>query len=102
MLLDVITGVGLTLVKAILGPLFYAITPLTLSLGFTLLKFQYGVRQQEETVKIPWAIHYRDAIDLNYANDIEFAFPIDINNPTIINAAVQDVIEVVQEFIQAG
>lgn len=102
MIMDVISGGALTIASAILGSLQYYLTPLTLALGFKMLKLQYGGAQADQVVKVPWAVHYRDAIDLNYAYDLEFAFPIDIADPEIINKAVQVVVDATFSFSRDG
>lgn len=102
MLMDVIAGGALTVAKAVFGSMMNYFTPLTLSLGFKMLKFQYGTLQEEEVVKAPWAVHYRDAIDMNYAYDLEFAFPIDINDPSILNDAVKIVVDETTTFSSNG
>ena len=88
--------------KAIFGSMVNKFTPLTLALAFKMLKFQYGKLQEEEVVKTPWAIHYRDAIDMNYAYDMEFAFPIDITNPEILNDAVKVVVDLTGSYSKHG
>ena len=92
----------MALAKTILGSLLTKITPLSLALGFKLLKFQYGDLQENEVVKIPWAVHYRDAIDLTYAYDMEFAFPIDIDNPVILTEASKTVIDLTKSYSENG
>ena len=102
MILDLITGGASSIAKAIFGSVFNQLTPLSLSLAFKMLKVQYGWLQHENVVKMPWAIHYRDAIDLTYAYDIEFAFPIDISNPQILIDAVGVVVSLTNQCCTTG
>ena len=102
MILDLLTGGALSLAKAIFGSTVNQLTPLSLALGFKLLKIQYGLLQHEKVVKVPWAIHYRDAIDMNYAYDIEFAFPIDIANPQILINTVGYVVSLTDKYSRTG
>ena len=92
----------MSLGKAIFSSMLNKFTPLTLSLAFKMLKFQYGKLQGDEIVKVPWAIHYRDAIDLNYAYDTEFAFPLDIKDPKVINDAVKVVVDTTASYAATG
>ena len=102
MIMDVIAGGAMSIANKILGSMINYITPLTLALAFKMLKYQYGCLQKDEVVKIPWAVHYRDAIDMNYAYDMEFAFPIDIQDPWILNEAVQIVVDHSVNFSSKG
>ncbi len=102
MIMDVVAGGAMSMEKAILGSMQSKFTPLTLALAFKMLKFQYDQHQNDEIVKAPWAIHYRDAIDLNYAYDIEFAFPIDIKDPKVLNDAVNIVIDHTTSYSKKG
>ena len=68
------------------------LTPFALSAWFEGLKFQYGTLQGDEIVRTPWAVHFRDGIDLTPAYNIEFAFSIDINNPTKAVKAIRVVL----------
>ncbi len=67
-----------------------------------MLKIQYGLFQSHENVKVPWAVHYRDGIDLSYAYDMEFAFPIDIENPQVLIDAIQVVIDHTEKYALDG
>lgn len=62
----------MSIMKSIFGSLVNNLTPVSLALAFKMLKIQYGILQSDNLVKIPWAIHYRDAIDMNYAYDMLF------------------------------
>lgn len=88
--------------KAIFDSMMTKFTPLTLALAFKMLKIQYGKLQEAEIVKAPWAVHYRDAIDMNYAYDMEFAFPIDISDPWILNQAVKVVVDLTASYSKNG
>ena len=76
--------------------------PVSLMVGFQLVKLQYGATQKEEVVRTPWAIHYRDGIDLMTVYDVEFAFPVDITNPSNVHDAVRRVIDIVQDYAYNG
>ena len=101
MILDVVTGEALTLAKAVIQTLPAAVQLLLFPLALKVLEWQYG-NQQEEVVKVPWAIHYRDGIDLSYAYDIEFGFPLDINNPTVLINAVDAVVTTTRRYAIDG
>lgn len=73
-----------------------------LGLGFQALKLQYGTLQEKEVVKTPWAVHYRDGIDLMPVTDMEFAFPIDINNPIKAVKAIHAVIDITKNYALKG
>ena len=77
-------------------------TPLSVMIGYQLVKMQYGTFQQDEVVRTPWAIHYRDAIDKMTVYDIEFAFPTDINHPLKAVKAIRKVIEIVEKYAFEG
>ena len=67
-------------------------------MGFQTIKKQYGDLQPEQVVKQPWAVYYRDGIDLIPVYDMEFAFPLDISNPTALSNAVKTVVEITEEY----
>jgi hypothetical protein len=77
-------------------------TPLSVMIGYQLVKMQYGTFQQDEVVRTPWAIHYRDAIDKMTVYDIEFAFPTDINHPLTVVKAIRKVIDIVEKYAFEG
>ncbi len=100
--MDVAMG---TVGKRFLTPLiqnFPGVTPFTLLGAFQQLKFQYGTMQGDEVVRTPWAIHYRDAIDLMPVYDVEFAFPIDIDNPEVLVQAIWEVVKVTARYARFG
>ena len=76
--------------------------PLSLMTGYQLVKMQYGTFQQEEVVRTPWAIHYRDGLDIMKVYDMEFAFPINITNPLLVVKAVRKLIEIVEDYAFNG
>ena len=91
--------------KNVLTPLQHQypdLTPLMLGLGFQGLKFQYGKLQGKEVVKIPWAVHYRDGIDLMPCTDMEFAFPIDITDPRNAVKAIHAVVRITKSYAMKG
>ena len=101
-LIDVVGG---SLGKNILTPLinrFPGSTPLALGASFEALKLQYGTLQGYEVVRTPWAIHYRDAIDVMPVYDVEFAFPIDIENPELAVRAIHKVINITKQYAKQG
>ena len=71
--------------------------PFAVGAGFQGVKFQYS-QHGDEIVRTPWAVHYRDAIDLMTANDLEFAFPINIDNPTRAVKAIREVVQITKKF----
>ena len=96
--MDTLIGaLGGTVVIPLLSKL-PCITPLFLTMGFQTIKQQYGGLQKEQVVKQPWAIHYRDGIDLSPVYDMEFAFPLDIGNPTALSNAVKTVVTLTEEY----
>ena len=96
--MDTLLGsLGGSVIVPLLGKL-PCITPLFLTLGFQAIKLQYGELQPEQVVKQPWAVHYRDGIDLMPVYDMEFAFPVDINNPVAITKAVKTVVMLTEEY----
>lgn len=101
-IMDVVAGEGITLSKNIFGSMFNKFTPVSLAMGFKMLKIQYGLFHSHEHVKAPWAVHYRDGIDLMYCYDMEFAFPIDIENPQVLIDAVQVVIDHTEKYALDG
>ena len=101
MILDVVTGGAMTVAKAVMQTLPEVVELLLFPLSLKMLEWQYG-KQEEEVVKTPWAIHYRDGIDLSYAYDIEFAFPLDINNPTALITAVDAVVKTTRRYATEG
>ena len=101
-MIDVAVG---TLGKSFLAPLIAnvpGITPFTLLSTFQELKFQYGSLQGDEVVRTPWAIHYRDAVDLTPCYDTEFAFPIDIKNPEVLVKAIWAVVRITARYARCG
>ncbi len=101
-MLDVAGGV---LGNQLLAPLYAAfpgMVPLGTTTGFNVVKKQYGEWQKDEVVRIPWAVHFRDAIDLISVYDLEFCFPIDIDDPTKAVQAVQAVIEITRRYAKRG
>ena len=96
--MDTLIGaLGGTVIVPLLSKL-PCITPLFLTMGFQTIKKQYGDLQPEQVVKQPWAVHYRDGIDLMPVYDMEFAFPLDISNPTALSKAVKTVVEITEEY----
>jgi len=79
-----------------------SLTPYALNIGFQGVKFQYGTLQGDEIVQTPWAVHYRDALDLMPVHDMEFAFPIDINKPTLAVKAIRHVVNVTEHYAKHG
>ena len=77
-------------------------TPLSVMIGFELVKLQYGTFQTKEVVRTPWAIHYRDGIDKMAVYDVEFAFPTDINDPVNVVKAIRKVINCVKNYAFGG
>ena len=77
-------------------------TPLSLMIGFQIMKLQFGTFQKEEVVRTPWAVHYLDGIDEMTAYDVEFAFPTDINNPVTAVKAIRKVIDIVENHAFEG
>ena len=75
---------------------------MTLGLTYQELKFQYGTLQHDEIVKTPWAVHYRDSIDLMPVTDMEFAFPINLSKPTKAVEAIHAVVEITKEYAING
>ena len=101
-LMDIALG---TVGKSVLTPLMAnmpGVTPFTLMFGYQSVKFQYGTLQGQEVVRTPWAVHYRDAIDLMPCYDIEFAFPIDITDPVVAVKAVQEVVKITARYARLG
>lgn len=89
----------------ILSPLMKnvpGVTPISLLIGFQLVKLQYGTLQEEEVVRTPWAIHFRDGIDIMRVYDLEFAFPIDIDHPLKAVQAIRKVIDIVKDYAFNG
>ena len=87
--------------KYILSPLMQNLpgsTPISLMIGFELVKLQYGTFQTEEVVRTPWAVHYRDGIDIMTVYDLEFAFPIDIKHPVKAVKAIREVIDITEKY----
>ena len=78
------------------------LTPLTSMHGYQLLRLQYGVLQPDEVVRTPWAIHYLDALDVMPVYDLEFAFPIDIDNPVAAVEAIRKVVQITEEYAEGG
>lgn len=74
------------------------VTPLYLAMGFQMVKLQYGVLQPNQVVQQPWAVHYRDGLDLMPVYDMEFAFPLDINNPVALTDAVNTVVTITEQY----
>ena len=101
MILDVVTGGAMTVAKAVIQTLPEVVQLLLFPLSLKMLEWQYG-KQEEEVVKVPWAIHYRDGVDLSYAYDMEFAFPLDINNPTALINAVDVVVKTTRRYAIEG
>lgn len=79
-----------------------AFSVINLNLGFQAMKFQYGSLQGDEVVRTPWAVHYRDAIDLMPVYDMEFAFPIDINHPVLAIKAIYACVKVTRHYSLNG
>ena len=77
-------------------------TPVSLMIGFELVKLQYGTFQKEEVVRTPWAVHYRDGIDIMTVYDLEFAFPININHPLAAVKAIRKVIDIAENYAYKG
>ena len=75
---------------------------MTLGLTYQELKFQYGKLQCDEIVKTPWAVHYRDSIDVMPVTDMEFAFPINLSEPTKAVEAIHAVVEITKEYAING
>ena len=91
--------------QSVLTPLMRDIptaTPIALMIGFQAVKMQYGTLQADKVVRTPWAIHYRDAIDIMRVYDIEFAFPTDIKHPVLAVKAVRKVIEITEKYAYEG
>ena len=101
-MIDVVGG---SLGKHVLTPLidrFPESTPFALMFSFEGLKMQYGTLQGYEVVRTPWAIHYRDAIDVMPVYDVEFAFPINITNPELAVKAIHAVITITRDYAKHG
>ena len=77
-------------------------TPVSLMIGFELVKMQYGTAQKETVVRAPWAIHYRDGIDITRVYDVEFAFPINIKNPLKAVKALKKLADIVEKYAFEG
>ena len=75
--------------------------PVKLMIGFELLKLEYGT-QLKKVVRTPWAIHYRDGIDIMTVYDMEFAFPIDIKDPQVLVHAIRILIDIVEKYAAEG
>ena len=75
--------------------------PIAVGVGFQGVKFQYE-KQADEIVRTPWAVHYRDGIDLMPVYDMEFAFPIDIDEPKLAVKAMRAVMEITKKYAAAG
>ena len=91
--------------QSILAPAikqYPSLTPVGLGLGFQALRFQYGDLQGDEVVRTPWAVHYRDAIDEMPVTDMEFAFPINIEDPKRAVQAIQEVVNITKEYALKG
>ena len=91
--------------RYILTPMMHNLpgtTPASLMVGFELVKLQYGTFQKDEVVRTPWAVHYRDAIDIMRVYDVEFAFPVDIKHPLVVVKAVRKVIDIVEDYAFNG
>lgn len=89
----------------ILTPMFQnlpEITPYALKAGFHAVKLQYGTLMPDEVVRTPWAIHFRDAIDLMPVYDMEFAFPINIYNPIKAVMAIKKCVQITAEWARDG
>lgn len=70
-------------------------------MGFELLKLEYGT-QLTKVVRTPWAIHYRDGIDIMTVYDMEFAFPVDIKDPKVLVQAITELIKIVRKYAAEG
>ena len=91
--------------KYVLAPMMQNLpgtTPLSVMIGYQLVKLQYGTLQEEEVVRTPWAVHYRDGIDLMTVYDVEFAFPTDINDPETAVRAMRKVVDIVKDYAYNG
>ncbi len=101
--MDVAGGV---LGSQLLAPLYEAfpgLVPLGVKTGFEVVKRQYGGDQQKNAVvRVPWAVHFRDAIDLISVYDLEFGFPIDIEDPQKAVQAVRAVIDITTSYARKG
>ena len=78
-----------------------SLTPFAVGIGFQGVKLQYG-KQADEIVRTPWAVHYRDGIDLMPVYDIEFAFPIDIDKPIVAVKAIRAVLKITKDLASGG
>lgn len=94
--MDVAVHTGGKFAFGAIQAMFPQLTPFALAIGFQGVKFQYE-QQADEIVRTPWAVHYRDGIDLMPVQDIEFAFPIDINNPIVAVKAIRAVMKITKE-----
>ena len=70
-------------------------------IGFELLKMEYGT-QLKNVVRTPWAIHYRDGIDIMTVYDMEFAFPVNIKDPKVLVQAIRRLIKIVEKYAAEG
>ena len=77
-------------------------TPVSLMIGFELVKMQYGTAQKKKVVRTPWAIHYRDGIDITRVYDVEFAFPLNIKNPLKAVKALRKMADIVEDYAFEG
>ena len=100
-MLDVLAQ-GAQAVQGQLMSVLPGVTPTMLTIAFKGLKTGHPEGYYEEIVAIPWAIFFRDGLDICYAYDMEFLFPVDINNPEIVITAVNILKELTKKYADGG
>ena len=75
-------------------------TPLMLTIAFQALKKRKDF--YTEVVQMPWGVFFRDGLDFCRAYDMEFDFPLDIDNPVIVLQAVKILKDLTRRYAQGG
>lgn len=72
-----------------------SLTPLLLSYGFKTLKKS---TVEHEVTEIPYAIFFQAGLDIAHAYDMEFFFPVEDNDFTIVNKALHGYIDLLKKY----
>ncbi len=75
-------------------------TPLMLTIAFQALSKKKN--SYSEVVQMPWGVFFRDGLDFCRAYDMEFDFPLDIENPEKVILAVKILKDLTMQYAKGG
>ena len=77
-----------------------ATTPLMLTIAFQSLRMKKN--SYSEVVQMPWGVFFRDGLDFCRAYDMEFDFPLNIDNPDKVIQAIKILKDLTRRYADGG